>query len=1043
MSSSDENRENQPQDLNKGSPSPCGSSDSNLQRALADAICHMNSIDELRVILASGARVNEPVALGLRPLHYACWQGFVEAAHFLLVRGAKVDALDDAGYSAMHLAAEHGRVDLIKLLLNYQAEVNFTRPGETCTDRPEEPLRLAIRNDHYEAARLLLEVGAYPNTRYFLGSDINFVSPTNVQFLSLLLSFGAFPNTRDRDGVTPLMKASRHSSGIQSVLLLLDHGANINARAFERQDCRSVLHFAVLSGNAETVDLLLKQGANVNFEADYNQPTPLHLAILKGNAVIVELLLRAGSDPNWSHCIVGSPLHILCSDGIQNRERILILLLQYGADPNAVTHSSSGVALRAPLAEYMMSNAVLDVRILSIFLRYGAKVVIRSEYRDPAGIIHALPALNEQPEAFEILTDAAEAFDAWSIQRASGLRADMRRLRTTNELISALEEADSDVDDVYAIVIDPPDVREETDEDSGDEETQDTSHLNRHQLQARAHFLRRRNGENFDDDDETEDEAPATPLTSPQAQPGPSSGQTLRRRGTCRRNQEPRTATASGASSDATIGFVKPVYEFRKKGNLPSKTLPMFPGANYSKYRDFSPRELMELFWSDDFLEDICEEVSSYCIFKGYQDINPSVSELRVFLAILLLSGYCPFPQRWMYWCKDYDMGNTAVQQAMRKNRFNQYMQFLHFADNGNLDKEDKYGKLRPLISHLQLKFMEHFQPTQHLSHDEALIEYFGRSSMKQHIIQKPIRFGYKVWSLNTPEGYLVSFEPYQGKSGQHDVELGKIFGKCASTVLSLMERLSDDIKDLPFHVTFDNLFTSFDLLVELKRRGWNGTGTMRSNRIPRTCPLKSPEVMKKEPRGSMSCVQVTGGDSEISLVRWMDNNIVTTASTVYGSEPIRPVSRYSQALKTRIDVPAPDSIRQYNSTMGGTDRMDQNVNTYRTNIRGKKWWFAVFTWLLDVSVTNAWCLGRKAGSTGTNDLLSFRRSIATFWLGHYGSPPSRPGPLPNPPAAQDLRFDGKNHLIQKAGGDTRRRCQGEHCSARTIYECCKCNIGL
>ncbi|CAG0890173.1 unnamed protein product [Darwinula stevensoni] len=67
------------------------------------------ALDELRLLLASGAKVTSPVALGLRPLHYACWQGYPEAAHLLLVRGAPVDALDDAGYSALHLSAEHGR----------------------------------------------------------------------------------------------------------------------------------------------------------------------------------------------------------------------------------------------------------------------------------------------------------------------------------------------------------------------------------------------------------------------------------------------------------------------------------------------------------------------------------------------------------------------------------------------------------------------------------------------------------------------------------------------------------------------------------------------------------------------------------------------------------------------------------------------------------------------------------------------------------------------------------------------------------------------
>lgn len=54
------------------------------------------------------SKVNEPVTQGLRPLHYAVWQRYPEAARLLLVRGGDVNARDECGYSALHLSAEHG-----------------------------------------------------------------------------------------------------------------------------------------------------------------------------------------------------------------------------------------------------------------------------------------------------------------------------------------------------------------------------------------------------------------------------------------------------------------------------------------------------------------------------------------------------------------------------------------------------------------------------------------------------------------------------------------------------------------------------------------------------------------------------------------------------------------------------------------------------------------------------------------------------------------------------------------------------------------------
>lgn len=65
-------------------------------------------------------------ATGLRPLHYAAYQNYIECVNLLLVRGAEVDAVDDIGYTAIHLCAERGYLDLMLLLLQHGASVRFT-----------------------------------------------------------------------------------------------------------------------------------------------------------------------------------------------------------------------------------------------------------------------------------------------------------------------------------------------------------------------------------------------------------------------------------------------------------------------------------------------------------------------------------------------------------------------------------------------------------------------------------------------------------------------------------------------------------------------------------------------------------------------------------------------------------------------------------------------------------------------------------------------------------------------------------------------------
>ncbi|XP_014612675.1 ankyrin-1-like isoform X2 [Polistes fuscatus] len=382
-----------------------------LQRELADAIIRLQPLDEIRILLACGARPNEPVTQGLRPLHYAVWQRYIDAAQLLLVRGADIDATDECGYSALHLAAEHGFLDLVKLLLKYGAKVDHRKDTGELFPRTmmcDEPLRLALRNRHVEVARTLLEAGANPNKRYFFGSEINLVSPLDLECMELLLAFGAQPNMRDRAGLTPLMKAARSPQGVATVLLLLSYGADVNSMADSRHDYRTVLHYAILGGDPAVINLLLKQGARLSLGPDYQKPTALDLAILKGDPSIVEMLLE-------------SALHVACADNIPNRLQILQMLLERGADPNLVIRSDEGFSLRPVLAEYVASNENPSVEVVALLLKYGARVVIKTQFRDPHGILNSLQNTADKPRLLRALLEAAESFDPCMIKRSSSL----------------------------------------------------------------------------------------------------------------------------------------------------------------------------------------------------------------------------------------------------------------------------------------------------------------------------------------------------------------------------------------------------------------------------------------------------------------------------------------------------------------------------------------------------------------------------------------------------------------------------------------------
>ena len=79
---------------------------------------------------------------------------------------------------------------------------------------------------------------------------------------------------------------------------------------------------------------------------------------------------------------------------------------------------------------------------------------------------------------------------------------------------------------------------------------------------------------------------------------------------------------------------------------------------------------------------------------------------------------------------------------------------------------------------------------------DESMAPYYGRHGAKQFIRGKPIRYGYKIWCLNTPDGYLVQCEPYQGAGTVNilpDLNMG------GSVVMELISVLTEKCPDKHF----------------------------------------------------------------------------------------------------------------------------------------------------------------------------------------------------------------------------------------------------
>lgn len=151
----------------------------------------------------------------------------------------------------------------------------------------------------------------------------------------------------------------------------------------------------------------------------------------------------------------------------------------------------------------------------------------------------------------------------------------------------------------------------------------------------------------------------------------------------------------------------------------------------------------------------------------------------------------------------------------------------------------------------------------------------------------KPIRFGYKLWVLASPNGYPFRLILFADASERTEEPLG-------TRVVNQLLEVVDKGKFDEHTITFDNLFGSWALLTDLASRNMRAICTARDNRTNK-CPLIDSKDMKKRRQKSdydWRC------DGTVTVSKWYDNAVVNVASNHEHVEPTRTrkrnESRYS-----------------------------------------------------------------------------------------------------------------------------------------------------
>jgi uncharacterized protein len=236
----------------------------------------------------------------LTPLVYAVRSNDLESVKVLLAAGADINQVTGYGWSPLLVATQNRYYKLGAYLLDHGADVNLANKGEWT------PLYLATDNRNIES-------GDYPVRK----GDMD-----HLDYIKLLIDKGANVNARlkdstetrtvftnqwlDENGATAFLRASQ-SGDVALMKLLLAHGAD--------PKIDTVLHVTALQVAAgigwvegityewspeqtlEAVKLLLDLGLDPNVQADTGR-VALHGAAHKGATAVAQLLVDHGAKLN-------------------------------------------------------------------------------------------------------------------------------------------------------------------------------------------------------------------------------------------------------------------------------------------------------------------------------------------------------------------------------------------------------------------------------------------------------------------------------------------------------------------------------------------------------------------------------------------------------------------------------------------------------------------------------------------------------------------------------------------------------------------------
>lgn len=308
--------------------------------AALDWACYHGNTQMVTLLLQKGARASLVGSDGKNALHWCCYaNNTTNLTTIIPLVPDMIDAKDLSGSTALHLACENNLYDIVRCLLQNCADGSVKNAaGQTVYD-------LAVSS----------------------GCDVNIINIvhhyTRQYYDTIEALEGGLVNITDAEALALLKKFSNRGENALAKMLLLNL---IERNALPEDILVYIWNWIIKADDIELATKIIDKGFCLDLFLEQNDTTPLLWACSRDHGALVQKMLTAPL--NAAHPDIHNIKSIEYLYRLQpyNMMDMMLLLLEYGANPNTIVDLSYRMTILHFAVEYGQVNIVKKLLELNV-----------------------------------------------------------------------------------------------------------------------------------------------------------------------------------------------------------------------------------------------------------------------------------------------------------------------------------------------------------------------------------------------------------------------------------------------------------------------------------------------------------------------------------------------------------------------------------------------------------------------------------------------------------------------------------------------------